>query len=99
MSTSSASPAAVEAANPGMRAVAGPFGVCNTSAAVKKAERAACVRAHRDQVSHGVKAKIVMDGRMAWVLRDSKGWRYDDTEKAKNLATLAKIKNGRMATR
>lgn len=59
----------VEAANPGFTAVAGPYGVNMTDKAGRISERAACVRAYRDQHRACPHAKIILHGKKAWIIR------------------------------
>jgi hypothetical protein len=59
----------IEENYPGYFAVAGPYNVSHTNALVQKAEKAACVRARRDQVNLDPEAKIITRGRMAWIIR------------------------------
>ncbi len=61
--------AAVEASHKGYIAVAGPYVVNHQTKAVAKSERATCVRSHRDQKAACPKARIVMHGSQAWIIR------------------------------
>lgn len=60
---------AVDKNHPGYFAVAGPFNVSHKGESARKAEKAACVRTHRDQFALDPAAKVVMCGREAWVIR------------------------------
>lgn len=71
----------IEKHYPGMRAIAGPFGVNSTFTEIAKIEKASCVRSLRDQKRADSTAKIIMHGSFAWVIRSIEGWKYDDAEK------------------
>lgn len=71
----------VEKHYPGMRAIAGPFGVSSTLPEIQKHEQACCARALRDQQRKDSTAKIIMYGKFAWVIRSAKNWKYDTAEK------------------
>jgi hypothetical protein len=61
--------ASVERAHPGYIAMVGPFAVNHTKPDFAKAYKAECVRAHREQKKVCPKARIVMHGTQAWVIR------------------------------
>jgi len=65
---------------PGMRAIAGPFGVNSTFPEIAKHEKACCIRAFREQ-QRTHEAKIIMHGSFAWVIRSAKNWKLDTAEK------------------
>ena len=80
---------------PGMRTIAGPYGVNSTFPGIAQSERAACARAYREQ---GEGAKIIIVGKFAWVIRPADGWITGDcTEQNKKFKSTANIKGGRMA--
>ena len=82
----------VESLHPGWTAVAGPYQVNHTTPFVQRRERAQCVRAQREQDKHGHKAKIVMSGGKAWVIRQADLLKHD---KNKDVVGIVSIKNGR----
>lgn len=67
----------IENANPGFRVIAGPFNVESEFPKVAVLEKAACVRALRDQQRSDPRAKIVTVDRYAFVLRTIEGWRKE----------------------
>jgi hypothetical protein len=80
---------------PGMRTIAGPYGVNSMLDNVAKSERASCVRAHKEQ---GAGAKIIMVGKFAWVIRPAAGWIQGDQEAYRQrYKSTTNIKGGRMA--
>lgn len=84
----------VEAANPGLVAVAGPFAVNSTVADAAKHEKAVCVRAYRDQLQACPKAKIVMHGSRAWIVRKKPLVKHEKNQNVKFGSNLG-IKAGR----
>lgn len=84
----------VEAANPGLVAVAGPFAVKTNEAALARHEKALCVRAYRDQLQACSKAKIVMHGSRAWIVRKKPLVKHEKNQNVKFGSNLG-IKAGR----
>lgn len=84
----------VEAANPGLVAVAGPFAVKANEAALARHEKALCVRAYRDQLQACPKTKIVMHGKRAWIVRKKPLVKHEKNQYVKFGSALG-IKAGR----
>lgn len=61
--------ASVGRANPGFIAISGPYAVNHPKLEFSKAYKAECVRALREQQAICPKARIVMHGAQAWVIR------------------------------
>jgi hypothetical protein len=85
---------AVEAANPGLVAVAGPFAVNLKELALARYEKALCVRSYRDQRAACPRAKIVMHGKYAWVVRKKPLVKHEKNQHIKFASKLG-IKAGR----
>ena len=85
---------AVEAANPGLVAVAGPFAVRLKEPALARYEKALCVRAYRDQRNACPRAKIVMHGSHAWVVWKKPLVKHEKNQHVKFASKLG-IKAGR----
>lgn len=73
--------ARIEAQHPGMMIIAGPYAHMSTLPKLAKSERASAVRELRQQKSSDPKAKLIIVGRHAWVLRRADGWKYDSARK------------------
>lgn len=87
--------AAVEAKHKGYVAVAGPYAVNHTKREFAKAYKAECVRSFRDQQRACPKARIIMHGSQAWIIRKLP-MVVDATTKAKTFTSgKLGIKGGR----
>lgn len=64
----------LEKVHAGFRVMSGPYAVTVRDALQCQAEKAACVRAMRDQQRAGCEVKIIMVGAVAYVLRSVAGW-------------------------
>lgn len=84
----------IEALHPGFKVIAGPFEVNAELPKIAMQQKAAAVRAHRDQLKADSSAKIIMAARFAYVLRSSAGWQSQRTQGGR-FKEVVSIKAGR----
>jgi hypothetical protein len=72
----------VEALQPGMMVISGPYAVNSRTPGIATSEKAYAVRELKQQRLTDPKAKLVVVGRFAWVLRTAEGWKKDRSSEA-----------------
>ena len=73
----------IEALHPGFKVIAGPLKVNADLPRIAMQQKAAAVRAYRDQLKADPSAKIILAGHFAYVLRSSAGWQKQRTQAGK----------------